>query len=236
MRFSILILVLHPSVNPLVVRLSKWFSIGTCQRFRVLLHLMSSLTWCHEREKALRLDVPQSRPSGYILHRGEWGSELEPPTAYERKVTFYAINILNASHSDWVRRHIARRTALATRAAIEFEQFSPSQRALMPKARQFRFLGRWGPTPKPGVPPSQLQIRRGQRLDIPLEGEEGVAIIVKYDGDEAAWGFTNESYQHAQENLGLWRHLEYEIPLGTHFRISVTIQTTGWSETWCYHA
>ena len=64
---------------------------------------------------------------------------------------------------------------------------------------------------------------------------EALNIALKVDGEEAAWGFSNESYYYAATGRGLWRHPDYEMPLSSHFRVGVTFESTVTSREFRFH-
>lgn len=157
------------------------------------------------------------------------------PNVRQRQLRFFSVNIHNAPRSDRFRRRFARQVAMATVARLDFQQFLPGRPGALPNAKHFTFFGRWGSTPEPGSPPRQLEIRRGQRVDIPHDRMEGLNISLKYTGEDSAWGFTNESYYYVRRGRGLWRHPDFEIPLGTHFRVTVRLECVGAEATYYYH-
>lgn len=158
-----------------------------------------------------------------------------PPGLEQRDLTWYSINVRNAPRKDPIRRRFARQMAWAASARLDFKQFNPGQNRPVTGARHFQFVGRWGSTPEPSDTPKQLEIRRGQVVDIPHGRDEGLNLAVKYEGDESAWGFTNDSYYYHHRRRGLWRHPDFELPLATHFRVSITVESSGSAQSFYYH-
>ena len=156
-----------------------------------------------------------------------------PQGSYTRDLSYYNVSVSNLVHTKCPFSLFVRNTAWGTVAHVGFAPFLPGGYGQGSRASAFGFFGRWGATPEPVTPAG---VEQGRYVDILPRRKMVLNLAQKYDGDDSAWGFTNESYLFFAEERGLWRHPDFELPLHTHWRVSIELETTRRFKPEYFHA
>jgi hypothetical protein len=147
---------------------------------------------------------------------------LPPAGSYTKDLSYYSAWVENKHHGTWPLSMFPRNMAWATDAILSFRPFTPGSSAPS-STPQFGYFGRWAGAPEPTGPGS---IEAGRYMEIPLRRKVSLTLAQKYDGEKSAWGFTNESYLWVATGTGLWRNPAFEMPLHSHWEVSIRFETT----------